>query len=65
MEEVSTLKVFVVKYFLFGNLTKTVVLAKNVKSAIDFIVDEDVLLTDVTGCEEVYGEGKVLTWNQP
>lgn len=59
------MKVYVVKYFLFGDSTKSVVLAKDVKSAIDFIICEDVQISDVTSCVEVYEEGKVLTWHQP
>lgn len=59
------MKVFKVEYFLFGNLTKSVVLAKNIKKAIDFVVSEDVLESDIRSCEEVSEEGKVLTWHQP
>jgi hypothetical protein len=59
------LKVYVVKYFLFGDLAKSVVLAKDIKNAMDYIICDDVRISDVVSCVEVYEEGTVLTWHQP
>lgn len=59
------MKVFLVKYFLFGNLTKTVVLADDITDAINYILSEDVVASDIESCKEINENGKVLTWCQP
>jgi len=59
------MKIFLAEYFLFGNLTKTVVLADDIKDAIDFILSDDVVASDINSCREVAENGKVLTWHQP
>lgn len=60
------MKVFKVEYFSNGNLTRSVVIARNMQQAIDFIVNEDeVTRGDISKCEVVEGVGKILTWRQP
>jgi len=60
------MKVFKVEYFSNGNLTRSVVIARNMQQAIDFIVNEDeVTRGDISKCEVVEVAGKILTWRQP
>ncbi|KIO60212.1 hypothetical protein B4065_0138 [Caldibacillus thermoamylovorans] len=60
------MKVFKVEYFSNGNLTRSVVIARNMQQAIDFIVNEDEVTSgDISKCEVVKGAGKILTWRQP
>lgn len=60
------MKVFKVEYFSNGNLTRSVVIARNMQQAIDFIVNEDEVTSgDISKCEVVEGIGEILTWRQP
>ncbi len=58
------MKVWKVEYFTCGDLARSVVLAKTMKEAIDFVVD-GVNVEDVKSCVEVREAGRVLTWHQP
>lgn len=58
--------VFLVEYFLFGNLTKTVVKADDITDAINYILKgDDVDSSEIRSCKLVEDNGKVLTWYQP
>ncbi len=60
------MKIFKVEYFSNGNLTRSVVIARDMQQAIDIIVNEDeVTRGDISKCEVVEGVGKILTWRQP